>query len=102
MAWRVNVEAVKEAAIFSRKAGALMVFYSTDYVFDGKLSGRGYLEDDTPCPISRYGESKLGGEQAVAAVGGRYALIRLSRLFGAPALSASAKTSFFAKMMLLG
>ena len=45
----------------ARKANALLVHYSTDYVFDGAKSGA-YVEDDLTHPVSVYGRSKLAGE----------------------------------------
>ncbi|HLC95497.1 MAG TPA: dTDP-4-dehydrorhamnose reductase [Patescibacteria group bacterium] len=75
-----------------------LVHYSTDFVFDGTLEA-GYVEDAVPHPLSKYGESKLMGEQYVLATGGKNYIIRLSRLFGKPATSAIAKKSFFEKML---
>lgn len=97
-AWRINAEVPGELAAVAKELGAVLVHYSTDYVFDGEQEGDGYVEDAEVCPISKYGESKLGGEKAVASVGGEFRIIRLSKLFGLPASSASAKRSFFAKM----
>ncbi|MEI7749395.1 MAG: SDR family oxidoreductase [Candidatus Moraniibacteriota bacterium] len=97
-AWRLNAEVPGELAVVAKEIGAVFVHYSTDYVFDGEQHSDGYAEDAKPCPVSKYGESKLGGERSVAAVGGMYYIIRLSKLFGAPALSAGGKESFFAKM----
>lgn len=97
-AWRLNAEVPGELAAVAKDLGATFVHYSTDYVFDGEAPGDGYAEDAYPDPLFRYGESKLGGERSVAAVGGSYRIIRLSKLFGAPAASDSAKKSFFAKM----
>ncbi|NTW13926.1 MAG: NAD(P)-dependent oxidoreductase [Candidatus Moranbacteria bacterium] len=97
-AWRLNAEVPGELAEIAKEIGATFVHFSTDYVFDGEQKGDGYDEYAEPCPISRYGESKLGGERSVAAVGGTFHIIRLSKLFGLPASSASAKQSFFVKM----
>ncbi|MGK2848809.1 MAG: SDR family oxidoreductase [Minisyncoccota bacterium] len=104
----------------------VLVHYSTDYVFDGALkesetvsgccgggccgkrsasagTGKlGYTEDALPQPLSRYGMSKLAGEQAVTSLAQRYYVIRLSKLFGAPGISAQAKRSFFAVMLDAG
>lgn len=66
----------------AKKIGALLVHYSTDYVFDGAKNSP-YTEDDTPNPLSAYGRSKLAGEQAVQQVDGDYLLFRLCWLYGA-------------------
>lgn len=97
-AWRLNAEVPGELARIASDLGAVFVHYSTDYVFDGEQRNGGYREDASPNPVSRYGESKRGGEEAVISVGGRYFVIRLAKLFGKPAVSAGAKESFFAKM----
>lgn len=88
-------------ARFASEKGILFVHYSTDYVFDG-IAGDGYPEDAVPNPISRYGVSKYEGEQAVLAAGGNAYLIRLSKLFGEPALSKLGKRSFFEIMLAKG
>jgi dTDP-4-dehydrorhamnose reductase len=97
-AWRINAEVPGELAEVAKERGVVFVHYSTDYVFDGEQQGDGYAEDAEPNPLCKYGESKRGGEKSVAAIGGQYYVIRLSKLFGKPAISASAKQSFFAKM----
>lgn len=65
----------------ARRRGALLVHYSTDYVFDGSKAGA-WIESDTPRPLNHYGASKLAGEQAVAQVGGRYLIFRTSWVYG--------------------
>lgn len=62
--------------------GALVIHYSTDYVFDGTKDGA-YREDDTPNPQSVYGRSKLAGEQALQASGADHLIFRTSWVFGA-------------------
>jgi dTDP-4-dehydrorhamnose reductase len=54
---------------------ALLIHYSTDYVFDGG-KGAPYVETDLPQPLNTYGMSKLRGEEAVQEVGGRYLIFR--------------------------
>lgn len=58
-----------------------LVHYSTDYVFDGSLT-RPYVEQDKVCPLNTYGASKLAGEQAIEAVGGRYFIFRTAWVYG--------------------
>jgi dTDP-4-dehydrorhamnose reductase len=62
------------------RRGALLIHYSTDYVFDGSKSSP-WLESDVPNPMNVYGESKLAGEEAIAAVGGRHYVFRTSWVY---------------------
>jgi dTDP-4-dehydrorhamnose reductase len=71
-------------AILAREAkllDALLVHYSTDYVFDG-ASGAPYDEDAQPNPLSVYGRSKLAGERAIAAAGAAHLILRTSWVYG--------------------
>jgi dTDP-4-dehydrorhamnose reductase len=74
-AMAVNAGGTRNAAAL----GSPLVYYSTDYVFDGR-KGSPYLESDTPRPLSVYGRSKLEGERAA---GERAWIARTSWLFGA-------------------
>lgn len=65
----------------ARALGAWLVHYSTDYVFDGAKQGA-YLETDAPNPQSIYGKTKLAGEEAVRAAGGRHLIFRTSWVYG--------------------
>jgi dTDP-4-dehydrorhamnose reductase len=80
LAMAVNGEAPGFLARACREAGAVLVHYSTDYVFDGSRAG--YREEDTPAPINRYGISKLRGEDRVREEMDDYRIIRTSWLFG--------------------
>ena len=66
LAWRLNGEVPGEVAAAARRVGAQMIHISTDAVFDGQTGN--YSEIDLPHPLSVYAQSKLAGEQAVAAV----------------------------------
>lgn len=82
LADRVNGAGPGNLARVCRDLDALLVHFSTDYVFDGR-AGRPYLVDDEPNPISAYGRSKLAGEHAIVESGCRHLLIRTSWLFAA-------------------
>jgi dTDP-4-dehydrorhamnose reductase len=62
------------------RSGALLIHYSSDYVFDGRKPSP-YTEDDPACPLSVYGRSKLAGERAIAAVGGSFVVLRTSWVY---------------------
>lgn len=79
-AFRINAEAVELLASYAGKAKALLVHYSTDYVFDGKKNGP-YLETDLPQPLSVYGRSKRAGEEVIAASGCDALVFRTSWVF---------------------
>ncbi|WP_334044699.1 dTDP-4-dehydrorhamnose reductase [Burkholderia ambifaria] len=78
----VNSEAPGILAEEAERAGALLVHYSTDYVFDGH-GDQPFREDDITGPLNVYGRTKLAGEQAIAAVGGDYLVFRTSWVYGA-------------------
>lgn len=66
----------------AEKLGALVVHFSTDYVFDGRLA-RPYRESDEPCPQSVYGQTKCEGELALATATARHLILRTSWVVGA-------------------
>lgn len=74
------------------RLGALLVHYSTDYVFDGSGT-RPWTEADTPAPLSVYGQTKLEGEQLIQAAGPRHLIFRTSWVY-------AARGGNFAKTML--
>jgi dTDP-4-dehydrorhamnose reductase len=82
LATTVNGAAVGVLAQEAARAGALLIHYSTDYVFDGCKDGP-YIEDDPPCPINAYGRSKLVGETALRQAGASYLILRTSWIYGA-------------------
>ena len=131
-AQKLNTVVPGELAEMAAGLQAVFVHYSTDYVFDGKrpvyksqsgvapgccgqkcpgcqykgseetLDYFAYREQDLPRPLSRYGKTKYEGELAVERKGSKYFIVRLSKLFGAPAIIEGAKKSFFDIMMEVG
>jgi len=122
----LNTKAPGILADVANDLRAVLVHFSTDYVFDGlrpeyrgegnapgccgsgcsgcsyrSPSGKfdGYREHDKPKPISRYGKTKYEGELAVEKGTDQHYIIRLSRLFGRPASIQGAKQSFFDAML---
>ncbi len=77
----INATAARVLAEEAAGLGALLIHYSTDYVFDGQKSGW-YSEIDAPNPQSVYGQTKLAGEQAVAAANPKHIILRTSWVFG--------------------
>jgi dTDP-4-dehydrorhamnose reductase len=65
----------------AKRLGALLIHYSTDYVFDG-IKAAAYNEEDTPAPLSAYGRSKLAGERAITASTARHLIFRTSWVYG--------------------
>lgn len=77
----LNTDAPALLAAEAHRHGAALVHYSTDFVFDG-AGTRPYTEADEPRPLSVYGKTKLDGDAAVQAVGGRHLIFRLSWVYG--------------------
>jgi dTDP-4-dehydrorhamnose reductase len=80
-AFAVNALAPQILAEEARRSGALLIHYSTDYVFDGSAR-MPYREDAPVGPLNVYGESKLAGEQAIAAAGAQALTLRTSWVYG--------------------
>src|SRR6185436_15280430 len=76
----VNARAPALLAAEARALGALLVHYSTDYVFDG-AKGTPYVESDATRPLQAYGRSKLEGEAAIRASGCRHLILRTSWVY---------------------
>ena len=81
LCFAINAAAPRVLAEEAARLDALLIHYSTDYVFNGEKSGP-YLESDPISPVSVYGASKAAGEAAIAEVGGRYLVLRTSWVYG--------------------
>jgi len=81
-AWAINATGPGVIAEEAKRLGALMVHYSTDYVYNGAKPSP-WVETDAPGPLNVYGQTKLAGDEAIAAVGGDYVILRTSWVYGA-------------------
>jgi dTDP-4-dehydrorhamnose reductase len=80
LAMRINGDAPGVLAEEAKKHNALLIHYSTDYVFDGTKPGP-WVEDDRVFPLNIYGATKLAGEQNAQQAGGRFLIFRTSWIF---------------------
>jgi dTDP-4-dehydrorhamnose reductase len=80
-AYRVNVLGARNVAQAAERIGARVVYFSTDYVFDGTAS-EPYDEDAPTGPLSVYGRTKLQGEQATREANPDHLILRLAWLYG--------------------
>jgi dTDP-4-dehydrorhamnose reductase len=80
-AFEVNVFGVRNLALAAARTGAVLVHFSTDYVFDGP-SRTPYTETDLPCPKCLYGVSKLAGEFLLQSTWPKHFIFRVSGLYG--------------------
>ncbi|GFM83918.1 NAD(P)-dependent oxidoreductase [Pseudomonas cichorii] len=92
LAHRVNALASQVMAEEARQLDALLIHYSTDYVFDG-TGATAWKETDAVSPINHYGATKLEGEQLIAASGCKHLIFRTSWVY-------AARGNNFAKTML--
>ena len=84
LALKINGEAPGVLAEEALKLGALLIHYSTDYVFDGTKASP-YVETDEPGPVNAYGRTKLAGELAVQSSGCDYLILRTSWVYASRA-----------------
>lgn len=81
LATAINTTAPAILAEEAKRSGALLVHYSTDYVFDGTKASP-YTEEDATNPLSVYGKTKLDGERAIQASGCEHLILRTSWVYG--------------------
>lgn len=81
LAHAINARAPRVLAEEALQRNALLVHFSTDYVFDGRKK-EPWVETDIPTPLNVYGASKLAGEQAIERVGGKFLIFRTSWVYG--------------------
>jgi len=81
LAFQVNSTGAMNLAKACQRSGAVLVHFSTDYVFDG-FKNAPYEESDLPAPLNVYGVSKVAGEHLIACNSDRYFVIRTCGLYG--------------------
>ncbi|MDR8401577.1 dTDP-4-dehydrorhamnose reductase [Paraburkholderia sp. USG1] len=81
LAERINVAAPSVMGEEAARSGALLIHFSTDYVFDGEKRSA-YVEDDVTNPQNVYGRTKRDGEQAIAEAGCDHLILRTSWVYG--------------------
>ncbi|MDW7726927.1 MAG: dTDP-4-dehydrorhamnose reductase [Candidatus Methanoperedens sp.] len=96
-AFAVNALGARNTALICKGLDAILVYISTDYVFDGRKN-QPYTEEDIPNPLGVYGNSKLAGEYFVRNIVGKHYIIRSSSLFGIA--GASGKGGNFVETMI--
>ena len=79
-AMTINALAPAAMAEWARNSGAVLIHYSTDYVFDGR-KGSPYIESDPTNPLNVYGKSKLVGEENIKQAGEAYLILRTSWVY---------------------
>jgi dTDP-4-dehydrorhamnose reductase len=82
LCFAINAHAPRVLAQEAARLDALLIHYSTDYVFNGEKA-EPYLETDPISPVNVYGESKAAGEAAIAEVAHRFLVLRTSWVYGA-------------------
>ncbi len=80
LAYGVNCSGPAVLAEEAKSRDAVLIHYSTDYVFDG-TKGQPYLETDSTQPLNVYGKSKLAGEQALQTTDGAYLILRTAWVY---------------------
>lgn len=104
LALKMNSELPGVLADLAVELDAVLIHYSSDYVFSGTELKQSFKEEEIPNPINKYGDSKASGEREIQRrleSGLKYYLIRTSKLFGPRGTSAQAKPSFFDIMLNL-
>ncbi len=92
-AFAVNAIGARNLALATKESGAVLVHFSTDYVFDGKKCAP-YVEDDAPVPLNVYGNSKVAGECFVRTLNPRHFVMRTSAIYGKQPCRAKERAQF--------
>ena len=101
LSFRVNALGTRNLALAAQSTGSQFVFFSTDYVFDGKKQ-KPYVETDAGRPLNVYGNTKLSGENFALTVCPRSYVVRVSGLYGNSECRQKRSLNFVKLMMKLG
>ncbi len=102
-AFQVNAFGPRRLAKFCASRDAVLVHFSTDYVFGlDRSRAKPYSETDSPGPLGVYGQSKLSGEFAVRSICPKHFVIRTCGLYGQAARRGAGKGNFIETMLRLG
>ena len=82
LAQAINGTAPKIFAEEAKKIGAVLIHYSTDYAYSGKMKNNPYIESDLSDPINTYGKTKLEGDKAIEQAGLPFLIFRSSWVYG--------------------
>jgi dTDP-4-dehydrorhamnose reductase len=99
-AFAANALGPKNLALVARQLNAVLIHFSTDYVFDG-TKACAYAEEDVPHPLNVYGITKLAGEHFVSATMEKYFVVRTSALYGKNPCRAKGGLNFVELMLKL-
>src|SRR5215472_14657346 len=99
-AFAVNALGPKNLALAARQLNAVLIQFSTDYVFDGTKTTP-YVEDDVPRPLNVYGITKLAGEHFVRCSTEKHFIVRTSALYGENPCRAKGGMNFVELMLKL-
>src|SRR5579862_1358279 len=99
-AFAANTIGAKNVAEWAKRAGAVVAYISTDYVFNGKKESP-YVEADPPAPLNAYGITKLAGEHYTAAISARHFVLRVSAIYGLHPCRAKGGLNFVELMLKL-
>lgn len=100
LAFAINAIGARNLAQVTKDSGATLLHISTDYVFDGRRNSP-YVEEDAPCPLNVYGNTKLAGEFFVRCTNPRHFIVRTSAIYGANPCRAKGGLNFIELMLKL-